>query len=428
MSKKPPTGSSELRSAFKSLQVNTPLRLSKSGPGMKPPVEAPLNEVGRSEAPQTEVPPARPSQNEGPQSGPENNLRSSLENESRSSTPKSLEHEAPQNSEARTELPRSEGSQSEEPDFESAHLQRPQKKDPRTEVPNYEQTQVERAQNEAPQKVTDRSNQKEVPQYESAEPTQNEAPHNDVAQVEGALFEHTSNQGFFKLSHAVFSEPLLQQLSGDCFRLFLWLSSRAWRFAKSNGHVRASVRFIEDQTGMSHATVSRALKTLKDRNLVRLAETDFKRGNTWQVSSIAFGNRGPDGLPPQDERPQNKAPKSDLARPSNRGTSHLKIGTKVPQNVGNIRSYNNQKDIKKDPVGTIIPEFDTTPQVDSQLREEALECFELEVGESEKTRIIQTFTEEAFPSGFLPPLTVIHAMAAIAWFTKGKRSSAGVAV
>ena len=95
-----------------------------------------------------------------------------------------------------------------------------------------------------------------------------EVPQNEVAQRESA-----TPQGFFKLSHGVFGEPLLRDLSGDCFRLFLWLSSRAWRYPTSGGVVRASVGYIELHAGMSHATISRGLKTLKEKGLITALES-----------------------------------------------------------------------------------------------------------------------------------------------------------
>ncbi|MBY0371954.1 helix-turn-helix domain-containing protein [bacterium] len=253
-------------------------------------------------------------------------------------------------------------------------------------------------------------------QANSRSVTHIEQAQSEAAKSEAPLVESRSTQGFFKLSHAVFSEPLLQDLSGDCFRLFLWLSSRAWRFSKSNGEIRASVRFIEDQTGMSHATVSRALKTLKERNLLRLIETDFKRGNSWKVSSIALANGGHDDLPPQDERPQNKAPKGDSAPSSNRGTSHLKSSTKVPRNESNIRSIKNQKDITKDAIESVFLNFENKTESDDKTRKVAIERFESEMNDVERGQIVQCFAREAFPHGFFPPAAVVRNMAAIEWF------------
>jgi hypothetical protein len=67
----------------------------------------------------------------------------------------------------------------------------------------------------------------------------------------------TNGGSFFRLSDRAFSSPLLQRISGDCFRLFLWMSARAWRYVKSEGTLRASIGFIEEGTAMSHATIVR---------------------------------------------------------------------------------------------------------------------------------------------------------------------------
>jgi DNA-binding transcriptional ArsR family regulator len=427
MSKKP-TGNNELKNAFKSLQVSSPLRLSKSGPGMRPPSEAPLNEVVRAEAPRKEVSLFSPAENEVPQPGSETNSSVLLENgiQSRRQTP--LESEVAQSGGARSELPQIEVPDNERPKNELAHSEQRRDEVAQAEATHREPPKQESPHNETPQNVAGRIARKEAPRFEGAELSQGEAPQYESTKAQTELVESSSNQGFFKLSHAVFSEPLLQELSGDCFRLFLWLSSRAWRFSKSNGEVRASVRFIEDQTGMSHATVSRALKTLKERNLVRLAETDFKRGNTWKVSSIAFGNRNPDDLPPQDERPQSKAPKKDSARPSNRGASHLNSSTKVPQNERNIRSIKNEKDITKDQIGTVISSFENKTEPDDQFREEAIERFESEMNDLEKNEIVRRFTEKAFPHGFLPPTKVVRSMAAIEWLINSGNALTSAAI
>ncbi len=90
----------------------------------------------------------------------------------------------------------------------------------------------------------------------------------------------------------------------------------------------------------------------------------------------------------------------------------------MPQSECNIRSIKNEKEIGKEPFGITIPNFETADEPDAQLRKQSLERFESEVSDSEKDRIIQTFAQEAFPHGFLPPTKVVRSMAAAKWFGK----------
>lgn len=374
MSKKNARGSNELRSAFKALQVNAPLRLPKSGPGMRPPTEATQHEITGKEAPRSEVPLSTCTQFEDTQNT------------------------------AKTKRAKSDTN-----DHQHSHSEESQYGLPQKEQPHFHQPKTEGHSSLVPRGVATKH---EEPQYERGinprEATQNEHAQNEAP-------ETRTNQGFFKLAHSVFSEPLLQELSGDCFRLFLWISSRAWRFSKSNGQVRASVRFIEEQTGMSHATVSRSLKTLKEKHLIRLVETDFKRGNIWQVSAIALGAKGPEDNPPRGERPRSEDAHSERGTASNREMSGLKTITKVPRNECNIRSINNKKDLKKE-AGMVSFAFGIEEPMAPELRESAIERFERELADSDKAMLIQKFVESEFPHGFLPPSSVIKNMAALDWF------------
>ena len=76
-------------------------------------------------------------------------------------------------------------------------------------------------------------------------------------------------EGYFKFSHGVFQNPILRDLSGDSFRIFLFLSSRAWQFPDSTGEVRASYSFIEMNTGVSVAQIKRSLSQMRDLGLAR---------------------------------------------------------------------------------------------------------------------------------------------------------------
>jgi hypothetical protein len=293
----------ELRSALKKLNVSEPLRLSKSGPSFKPPdasqkreevprIEAPLSgaprykgsqkELAQNESPQFERPQNKPS---APKNGLENTANSNLNR------------------------------------FEGPHLEWP-----RNEAPQIEGAEFERAQNEATQ-------------IESARFAGFRKPRTTPSQVSA-----TNGGSFFKLSDRAFSLPQLQRVSGDSFRLFIWMSSKAWRFVKSDGTLRASIGYIEEGTGMSHATISRCIRTLREEGLVTLLETDYKRGNIWQISPAAFAGSGPGDLPPRFELPQNEGAQNVAVAPSKRGASSLNLRGKVPQIEVEIRSIKKSKE------------------------------------------------------------------------------------
>jgi DNA-binding transcriptional ArsR family regulator len=189
------------------------------------------------------------------------------------------------------------------------HMRPPQVEVPRNEPTQNEVTQVEHAQKEI---------------------AQNEVPH----------FEAPSIGGFFKLPHDAFFDEALRRLSGDEFRLFIWMSSQGWRFRDSDGSLRASVSFIEVGTGMSHASVSRALKRLREANLIELIAADYKKGNVWRVCDKLRAIDPPtrSKLPhieqPQDEVARSEAPQHESGVTSKRGSTHLNLRQHLPQNVG----------------------------------------------------------------------------------------------
>lgn len=215
----------------------------------------------------------------------------------------------------------------------------PRNEAPHREVDQNEVSQTERAQNGYSQNEGARI---EVPQSKLAktEAPQNKSARNEQAQNERAKIRNTEDTftgsnsqpngtGFFKLSVRTFSLPQLQKLSGDCFRLFLWMSSKAWRYLSADGTLRASIGYIAAATGMSHATISRSVKTLRDEGLIRLVENDYKKGNLWHVSPLAFG--GPGDMPPQFELPQNGGTQKEVVDASKRGGSSLNLRPKPPQ-------------------------------------------------------------------------------------------------
>ena len=91
-------------------------------------------------------------------------------------------------------------------------------------------------------------------------------------------------EGYFKFSHGVFQNPILRDLSGDSFRIFLFLSSRAWQFPDSTGEVRASYSFIEMNTGVSVAQIKRSLSQMRDLGLIKIVSIDYKKGSTLWIS------------------------------------------------------------------------------------------------------------------------------------------------
>lgn len=286
------------------------------------------------------------------------------------------------------------------------------------EVPQIEAPLLHPAQVEQPQF---KESQKAIPQNEAAQIclTQNELPQSEkpLREVPQAEVPQKEVGGFFKLSHRAFFDPTLRELSGDCFRLFLWLSSRAWRFSTSDGTVRASVSYIETQAGMSHATISRALKTLREKKLVTLKETDFKKGNLWHVSPIASTSSSPDPEP-EDEKPQkkvaqNEVPQTSVQAASIRGSESLKVRQLLPQNEADLRSFKKNKKFKEVPVAAISLPPSQPNETDSG---EALQAFETELEENSQKRVVSAFVEKEFPHGFFPPMRVIRTMAAKDWF------------
>jgi hypothetical protein len=114
------------------------------------------------------------------------------------------------------------------------------------------------------------------------------------------------------------------------------MSSHAWRYQDSDGTLRASIGFMVNGTGISHATVSRALGQLRERGMVELVQTDFKRGNIWKISNRA-------AYTPDSEGPQNQGPRDEGTSPSNRGSSALNSSEKPPQSEGEKRNSKNPK-------------------------------------------------------------------------------------
>jgi DNA-binding transcriptional ArsR family regulator len=203
--------------------------------------------------------------------------------------------------------------------------------------------------------------------------------------------EHRT-KGFFRVDHNIFQDKRLRQLSGDCFRIFLWMSSRAWRFPLSRGFLRASISMIHLSTGVSEATVSRALSELKKAALIRLVKVDRKAGNRWWVESIL-------GVP-QNEGTQIRGTQVEGSVPSKRKSSTLNMRLAPIQNEGHIRSI---KEINKE-------------EEEAKNLRLAWEYFQREFpaerDREEKLKIML----ERFTGNFKPPKTVMQNLVVREWF------------
>ena len=139
----------------------------------------------------------------------------------------------------------------------------------------------------------------EAPQIEGA---QTEVPQNEVAQNERPQIDRGVLTNFFPLSFDFFSHPMVKELSGDGFRVFLWLNAHAWQFPNSKGHFQASVGRVSRATGVSEANASRILAILQKSGLIRHFKSDAKYGNVWEVEDLAKARSKLIRQHPQNER------------------------------------------------------------------------------------------------------------------------------
>ncbi len=210
----------------------------------------------------------------------------------------------PQNEGPHFVQPQTEGTQFRDPDFEATHLQ---------------ETQIQ-----APQLET-------VPSLEALEVETEKLP-----------------KGYFKLAHSTFAHAKLRALTGDAFRVFLWMSSRAWRFETSNGCLRASVSYISILAGVSESSVSRSLALLKREDLIELKELNFKKGNLWKVCSLAyFSSPEPESMScgetivPRSEVPQSGHPRIESEAAPVRGYQSPILREQPIQIEGEVRTPKN---------------------------------------------------------------------------------------
>lgn len=402
-----------MKGAFQALRVNQPLRLPKDGPGLSPPIqnaieasrkEAPLSEVPSTQSPKSEAAsiqsaPMEATQNEQPRIESAAKRSNALDG-----TEVQLPHlEVPENKDARGDVPQSEATPTKVPREECAHSEQPQ-----IEVSRLKSAQSRHAHEEAPRR----------------EPSRNDCPQNEVTQNERSDPRPARPAGFFRLSQAIFWEAEVREMSGDCFRVFLWMSARAWRYPDSTGVLRAAVSFIESETGMGHATVSRALKSLKEARLIKTLEVDYKRGNVWKVSPIAVAGSSPEPEPkkkmPRGEVPQSEAAHLVTEAPSNRGRTSLESGAEAPQIEQQYKKCKNQKNFKE--ARQIFPERSgkngnrDTAEEEFQLScRAALEAFVSELTAKAQSEFLADFIESEYPHGFTPPSLVLKSLAALAW-------------
>jgi hypothetical protein len=165
----------------------------------------------------------------------------------------------------------------------------------------------------------------------------------EVPQTEAPRFE--TPQGYFMLAHSVFMNPVLRELTGDAFRVFIWMSAQAYRFKTSDGTLRASIGYINAGTGVSQATVSRILDALVKKKLVERVEVHSHKGNLWRVSPVAVGS-------PKREGPRDEGTQGDGGGASNEGSSSLNSREEAPQSEGQL---NNSKHFKKSNSLSLMP-------------------------------------------------------------------------
>lgn len=232
------------------------------------------------------------------------------------------------------------------------------------------------------------------------------APEPQPRQVERPEDETANKNGFFMLSHGVFSDPRLQALTGDAFKLYLWMSCQAWRYKNSAGFIRASRGFISTGTGLSIATVSRGLQTLLKAKLVRLSETDYSKGNTWFVTSYALPKTtSPILKAVQFEPSQNEHAQIDTAPYSKRAGTLLNLIQHPAQNEHEIRSTNKTQETKRnslsasDTKSTIEDYLDSLKSAEKRKREErALKGLRKDFPEEEIERALAYLKKSGIPS------------------------------
>jgi len=206
-------------------------------------------------------------------------------------------------------------------------------------------------------------------------------------------------KGYFRVSHTLFEDQAIQKLSGECFRVFLWMSSKAWRFQGSQGMLRASVSKISSETGVGKSTISRALSDLKKEKLIRLAKVDSKWGNLWWVESV-FRTDQFEGA--QIEEPQKRG-----EAPPFRDLCSLKMGEEVPRNEEHLKNLRKEKEKNS---------FKEEEDDEIDLRKARKEFESAFPNEREGEAKIQEWVEREFPGEFKPPRVVMESIVMREWY------------
>jgi len=154
------------------------------------------------------------------------------------------------------------------------------------------------------------------------------------------------------------------------------------------------VGFIETHTAMSHATISRCLKTLRESSLIELLETDYKRGNVWSISPIAFAGCEPENLPPRSELPRTEAPRKETAVTSKRDRTSLNSRAKPPQNEEQIISIKKYKNLSQEDAEELFARITKIRAPDKQRTEREGLIRLLETYGGDEIRIALTYVDK----------------------------------
>lgn len=232
------------------------------------------------------------------------------------------------------------------PRSELSHNKEPHDEQPRNQPPQVADTQSGFTPNS---QGLDRYDQNEAAQFAPAQKkvAQNETARDERPRYEPAQPARTSRDGFFRMATRLFDEPRLRALSGEAFRVFLWMSSQAWRYRDSDGRVKASTSLISRCTGVSEATVSRCLAALLSAKLIERLQVDYMLGNLWRVEPVAVA---------QVEAAQNEHTQLQGAAPSSRGGSTIISRRQPPQNEVHSKKDLDFKDSKSLPLDEIADE------------------------------------------------------------------------
>ena len=212
------------------------------------------------------------------------------------------------------------------------------------------------------------------------------------------------------LTHAVFSDPTLKDLSGDSFRLFIWMSAQAWKYCDSIGLVRASISYISNGTGLSDACVSRSLKGLQKVELVSLYEKNFKLGNLWKISEKASWRKTAGFEKPHVERAQ-----KEIEVTSDQLAWSRKVSRKLTQKEGQLISLKNSK--KNTKRNTPTEFFTGHPAEDRDEYERKVEAFgKAFEGEKNRRDAVQRYVGNASTFKSFGP--VANALAINRWWVE----------